>query len=86
VDGSHWLSMREVLDSLREKGHEIVVVASEINVHIKPSENFVMKMYPTPFTKEEVDASIHSFSREVFEEGSFLERFLKIYQGMKKVS
>ncbi|NXG85803.1 UD11 glucuronosyltransferase, partial [Stercorarius parasiticus] len=86
VDGSRWLSMREVLDGLKEKGHEIVVVAPEINVHIKPSENFVMKMYPTPFTKEELYASIHSFSREVFEEGSFLERFLKVYQRLKSLS
>ncbi|NWW46331.1 UD11 glucuronosyltransferase, partial [Pedionomus torquatus] len=86
VDGSRWLSMREVLDGLREKGHEIVVIAPEINVHIKPSANFVMKTYPTPFTKEEIDASIHSFSREVFEEGSFLQRFLKVYQRLKSLS
>ncbi|NXV41794.1 UD11 glucuronosyltransferase, partial [Uria aalge] len=86
VDGSRWLSMREVLDGLKERGHEIVVVAPEINVLIKPSENFIMKMYPTPFTKEEVDAHIHSFSREVFEEGSFLERFLKVYQRLKSLS
>ncbi|NXP05414.1 UD11 glucuronosyltransferase, partial [Thinocorus orbignyianus] len=86
LDGSHWLSMREVLDGLREKGHEIVVVAPEINVHIKPSENFIMKTYPIPFTKEEVHASIHSFSREVFEEGSFLQRFLKVYQRLKSFS
>ncbi|NXJ38375.1 UD11 glucuronosyltransferase, partial [Ciconia maguari] len=86
VDGSHWLSMREVLDSLRHKGHEIVVAEPEINRHIKPSENFVMKMYPIPFTKEEVDRSIHYFSQEVFEEGSFLERFLKVYQSMKSIS
>ncbi|KAK4817712.1 hypothetical protein QYF61_026402 [Mycteria americana] len=86
VDGSCWLSMWEVLDGLRQRGHEIVVVAPEINIHIKPSENFVMKMYPIPFTKEEVGRSIHSFSREVFEEGSFLERFLKVYQSMKSIS
>ncbi|NXQ87372.1 UD16 glucuronosyltransferase, partial [Nyctibius grandis] len=57
VDGSHWLSMREVLDSLRQKGHEIVVVAPEINLHIKPTKNFVMKMYPVPFTQEELDGN-----------------------------
>ncbi|NXL02973.1 UD16 glucuronosyltransferase, partial [Mesembrinibis cayennensis] len=55
VDGSHWLSMREVLDGLRQKGHEIVVVAPEINLYIKSTKNFVMKMYPVPFTQEEMD-------------------------------
>ncbi|KAF1574097.1 UDP-glucuronosyltransferase 1-3, partial [Eudyptes moseleyi] len=55
VNGSYWLSMREVLDGLRQKGHEIGVVAPEINLHIKPTTNFVMKMYPVPFTQEERD-------------------------------
>ncbi|NXL53473.1 UD11 glucuronosyltransferase, partial [Podilymbus podiceps] len=86
VDGSRWLSMREVLDHLRQKGHEIVVVAPEINIQIKPSENFIMKMYPIPFTKEELDEDIHSFSRDVFEEGSFLERFLKVFRRLKSIS
>ncbi|NXF36344.1 UD11 glucuronosyltransferase, partial [Nyctibius bracteatus] len=86
VDGSRWLSMQEVLDGLKQKGHEIVIVAPEINIHIKPSENYIMKTYPIPFTKEEVDGSIHSFSRDVFEEGSFLERFLKVYQRLKIIS
>ncbi|NWT92343.1 UD11 glucuronosyltransferase, partial [Urocynchramus pylzowi] len=55
VDGSHWLSMREVLDMLQQKGHEVVVVAPEVSLHIKPSKTFVMKMYPVPFTQEEMD-------------------------------
>ncbi|XP_050755916.1 UDP-glucuronosyltransferase 1A1-like [Gymnogyps californianus] len=86
VDGSRWLSIREVLDGVRQKGHEIVVVAPEINIHIKPSENFIMKMYPIPFTKEELDGNFQAFSRDVFEEGSFLERFLKVYWRLKSVS
>ena len=86
ADGSHWLSMREVLDGLRQKGHEIVVIAPEVNLYIKPTKNFVMKMYPVPFTQEEMDENFHAFLRDVFEEGSFLERFLKVYQHMKRVS
>ncbi|XP_075009896.1 UDP-glucuronosyltransferase 1A1-like isoform X2 [Calonectris borealis] len=86
ADGSHWLSMREVLDGLRQKGHEIVVVAPEISLHIKPTNNFVMKMYPVPFTQEEMDGNLQAFFQEIFEEGSFLERFLKVYQTMKKLS
>ncbi|NWZ98329.1 UD11 glucuronosyltransferase, partial [Nesospiza acunhae] len=55
VDGSHWFSIREVLDMLQQKGHEVVVVAPEVSLHIKPSKTFVMKMYPVPFTREEMD-------------------------------
>ncbi|NXK06898.1 UD11 glucuronosyltransferase, partial [Herpetotheres cachinnans] len=86
VDGSRWLSMREVLDGLKQKGHEIVIIAPEINVHIEPSENFVMKMYPIPFTQEEMDENFQAFSRDVFEEGSFLERFVKVYWRLKSMS
>ncbi|NXQ98794.1 UD11 glucuronosyltransferase, partial [Sagittarius serpentarius] len=86
VDGSHWLSMREVLDGLRRKGHEIVVIAPEISLYIKPTKNFVMKTYPIPFTQEEMDGNFQAFLQHAFEEGSLLERFLKIYQSMKRVS
>ncbi|XP_037253693.1 UDP-glucuronosyltransferase 1A1-like isoform X3 [Falco rusticolus] len=86
VDGSHWLSMREVLDGLKQKGHEIVIVAPEITMFIKPTENFVMKMYPVPSTQEEMDENFQRFLRDVLQEGSFLERFLKVYEGMKRVS
>ncbi|XP_069716779.1 UDP-glucuronosyltransferase 1A1-like isoform X4 [Phaenicophaeus curvirostris] len=86
VDGSHWLSMREVLVGLSQKGHEIVVVAPEINILIKPSKDFVMKMYPVSFTQEELNNHFKRSIDIVFEGGSFLERFLKTYQGMKNVS
>ncbi|NXG50512.1 UD11 glucuronosyltransferase, partial [Psilopogon haemacephalus] len=86
VDGSHWLSMREVLDSLSRKGHEIVVVAPEINLHIKPTKSFTMKMYPVPFTQEELDNAFWRTSQNAFEEGPFLQRFLKMYELAKNTS
>ncbi|XP_009948803.1 PREDICTED: UDP-glucuronosyltransferase 1-1-like, partial [Leptosomus discolor] len=86
VDGSRWLSMREVLDALRQKGHEIVVVAPEASLQIKPTKNFIMKMYPVPFTQEEMDGNFQAFSQDVFGEGSFLERVVRFYQRSKKTS
>ncbi|NXX11642.1 UD11 glucuronosyltransferase, partial [Podargus strigoides] len=86
VDGSHWLSMREVLDRLTQKGHEVVVVAPEINLHIKPTKTFDVKMYPVPFTQEELNHIFWRTSQEVFEEGSFLERFIKTYKRLENVS
>ncbi|NWI48819.1 UD11 glucuronosyltransferase, partial [Calyptomena viridis] len=86
VDGSHWLSMREVLDTLRQRGHEVVVVAPEISLHIKPSKNFVMKTYPVPFTQEDMDEDFHGFNKDIFEGGSFLTRVIRLYQRTKKTS
>ncbi|NXL73454.1 UD11 glucuronosyltransferase, partial [Leptocoma aspasia] len=86
VDGSHWLSMREVLDVLRQKGHEVVVVAPEVTVHIKPSKNFVMKMYSVPYTEEDLNKEFQAFFHFSFEQGSFLERFVKAYQGIRRIT
>ncbi|NXD28813.1 UD11 glucuronosyltransferase, partial [Spelaeornis formosus] len=86
VDGSHWLSMREVLDMLGQRGHEVVVVAPEVTLHIKPSNNFVMKLYPVPFTQEEMDETVQGLIKDVFEEGYFLERIIRLYQRAKKNS
>ncbi|NXA93714.1 UD11 glucuronosyltransferase, partial [Melanocharis versteri] len=86
VDGSHWLSMREVLDVLRQRGHEVVVVAPEVTMHIKPSKNFVMKMYSVPYTQEEMDEVFKAFFQTSFEEGSFFEKILKVYRSMKRIT
>ncbi|NXY12419.1 UD11 glucuronosyltransferase, partial [Pteruthius melanotis] len=86
VDGSHWLSMKEVVDVLGQKGHEVVVVAPEVSLHIKPSKNFVMKMYSVPYTEEEMEKEFQAFFHFSFEEGSFLERFVKAYQGIKRIT
>ncbi|NXL17401.1 UD11 glucuronosyltransferase, partial [Setophaga kirtlandii] len=86
VDGSHWLSMRELLDILSQKGHEVVVVAPEVSLQIKPSKSFVMKMYPVPFTKEEMDKVFKGSVMDLFEGGPFLERVIRQYQQAKKTS
>ncbi|NWH59337.1 UD11 glucuronosyltransferase, partial [Geococcyx californianus] len=86
VDGSHWLSMREVVDVLKQKGHEIVVVAPEINVHIKPTKNFILKTYPVSYTQEEMDENYQAFAKDLFEGGSFYERVVRMYQRAKKTS
>ncbi|XP_058695415.1 UDP-glucuronosyltransferase 1A1-like isoform X4 [Poecile atricapillus] len=86
VDGSHWLSMREVLDILTQRGHEVVVVAPEVSLHIKPSKTFVMKTYPVPFTQEEMDEVFKGSITDLFKGGSFLERVIRQYQQVKKTS
>ncbi|NXP16878.1 UD16 glucuronosyltransferase, partial [Scytalopus superciliaris] len=58
TDGSHWLSMREVLGILSQKGHEIVVVAPEVTLYIKPSKDFVLKTYPVPLTQEGMEKEL----------------------------
>ncbi|NXQ16771.1 UD11 glucuronosyltransferase, partial [Peucedramus taeniatus] len=86
ADGSHWLSMLEVVNSLRQKGREVVMVAPEVTLHIKPSKNFVMKMYPVPFTQEEMEKNFKASFHVSFEEGTFFERFFKVLEGIKRIT
>ncbi|NXC40093.1 UD11 glucuronosyltransferase, partial [Penelope pileata] len=85
VGGSHWLSMREVLDGLSQKGHEIVVVSPVYNFQVKPSENYILKTYPVPATEEEINEDFQAFVMEAFEEGSFLERFHRVRKRVKRL-
>ncbi|NXR51284.1 UD11 glucuronosyltransferase, partial [Hippolais icterina] len=86
ADGSHWLGMQEVLDMLQQKGHKVVVVAPEVTLHIKPSKNFVMKMYSVPYTQEALEKAFQAFFRGSFEEGWIFRRFFKAYKGMKTLT
>uniref|UniRef100_A0ACB8GFG3 Uncharacterized protein n=1 Tax=Sphaerodactylus townsendi TaxID=933632 RepID=A0ACB8GFG3_9SAUR len=87
MDGSHWLSMQSVLNKLKQNGHEIVVVAPEINMHIKPLDDvYTMKTYPVPFTKEELEEAFRSAVIGMFEELPFLVRFVKTYRRVKNTS
>ncbi|NXF84153.1 UD11 glucuronosyltransferase, partial [Sclerurus mexicanus] len=85
VDGSHWLSMREVLGNLRDRGHDVVVVAPEVSLYIKPLDSFVLKTYPVPLTYEEMEKELKDFLEFSFEEGPFLTKFLRAYEGMRRL-
>ncbi|XP_042750984.1 UDP-glucuronosyltransferase 1A1-like, partial [Lagopus leucura] len=86
VDGSPWFSALEMFEVLKQKGHEIVVVASDSTLNIKPSENFILKTYRVDFPQDGMDSSFDIFLKDLFEEGSFLERFLKVRENIRKVS
>ncbi|XP_074685931.1 UDP-glucuronosyltransferase 1A1-like isoform X3 [Strix aluco] len=86
MEGSHWLSMKEVLAELSKRGHEIVVIAPDSKMVIDSSGIYEMKTYPVPFKKEEMQELIHSLSADCFSEESFLVRFLNIWDNFRKSS
>ncbi|NWQ66312.1 UD11 glucuronosyltransferase, partial [Neopipo cinnamomea] len=55
MEGSHWLSMTEVLAELSKRGHEIVVLAPDSKIHIHSSDAYDLKTYPVPIRKEEME-------------------------------
>lgn len=55
MDGSHWLSMKPVVEKLTERGHEVVVVTPEVSWQIKKTEAYTVKTYPVSYTEEDLD-------------------------------
>uniref|UniRef100_A0A8C2TPW9 glucuronosyltransferase n=1 Tax=Coturnix japonica TaxID=93934 RepID=A0A8C2TPW9_COTJA len=55
--GSHWLSMKEVVQKLAERGHEVVVLKPEVSWHMgeKHKHAYTVKTYPGSTKLEELD-------------------------------
>ncbi|NWH71152.1 UD11 glucuronosyltransferase, partial [Piaya cayana] len=73
-DGSHWLSMRVVLEELSERGHEIIAVIPEATLLMKSSQSFTIKTYPVPYTQEFVDRFYKSIGEKSFDNPPLLEK------------
>ncbi|KAL0624894.1 UDP-glucuronosyltransferase 1-6, partial [Plecturocebus cupreus] len=71
-DGSHWLSMRDIVEVLSDRGHDIVVVVPEVNLLLKESKYYTRKIYPVPYDQEEMENRYQSFGNNHFAERSFL--------------
>ncbi|NXC52286.1 UD11 glucuronosyltransferase, partial [Aleadryas rufinucha] len=54
--------------------------------HIKPSKNLMMKLYPVPFTQEELEKAFQAFFHVSFEEGWIYKRFFEAYKGTKNLT
>ena len=83
MDGSHWLSMKKAVQKLHARGHQMVVVSPESNMHIKEEDFFTLTTYATPYTQEEFDRILLGQSYLVFERMPFLKTFLKTMEALK---
>ncbi|KAM4836416.1 UDP-glucuronosyltransferase 1A7-like isoform 4-T4 [Thomomys bottae] len=61
MDGSHWLSMRSVVEKLVLRGHEVVAVMPEVSWQLGHSLNFTVKTYSTSYTLEDLDQAFKVF-------------------------
>uniref|UniRef100_A0A9L0T6D0 Uncharacterized protein n=1 Tax=Equus caballus TaxID=9796 RepID=A0A9L0T6D0_HORSE len=62
-DGSHWLSMKDIIEPLSEKGHDIVVLVPEVSLLVKESKYYTRRIYPVPYDEEEMIPSGHMGKR-----------------------
>ncbi|KAG8559277.1 hypothetical protein GDO81_017293 [Engystomops pustulosus] len=66
VDGSHWLSMRPVVEKLSQNGHKVVVIMPESTVTMGGSEKYSVQSFPVPFTSQELKTLMETFGRAHF--------------------
>ncbi|XP_069323814.1 UDP-glucuronosyltransferase 1-6 isoform X2 [Eulemur rufifrons] len=72
LDGSHWLSVKDVAERLSARGHEIVVLAPEVNLLLKESKYYSRRIFPVPYDEEELKNRFRSFGNSVFAERSYV--------------
>ncbi|XP_003474630.1 UDP-glucuronosyltransferase 1A9 isoform X6 [Cavia porcellus] len=70
ADGSHWFTMRSVVEKLVQRGHEVVVVMSDVSWQLGQSLNFTVKNYVPSFTLEDLNREFKVFVDNAWKFGS----------------
>ncbi|KAF3824027.1 hypothetical protein GH733_008312 [Mirounga leonina] len=86
MDGSHWLSMKEAVQELHGRGHQMVVVSPELNMHIKEEDFFTLTTYAIPYTQDEFNHLLLGQTYLVFERMHFLKMFWNSVESLKSVA
>ncbi|NWI89490.1 UD16 glucuronosyltransferase, partial [Pitta sordida] len=87
-DGSHWLSMRPVVEKLRQKGHEVVVVVPSRSLQMtsKQPENYTVKVYPIPYPDEYLEAKVKALADAHLKEQSLLNMIISSYRSVIEIN
>uniref|UniRef100_A0A4X2M290 UDP-glucuronosyltransferase n=1 Tax=Vombatus ursinus TaxID=29139 RepID=A0A4X2M290_VOMUR len=85
MDGSHWLSMHEVVQELSVKGHECVVLAPELSMHIREGQYYTLRTFPVTFSKDLFQELMGNNFHKLFDPEPFLKKFPDMITTFKKV-
>ncbi|XP_059134690.1 UDP-glucuronosyltransferase 1-2-like [Peromyscus eremicus] len=86
MEGSHWLSMRDVTKELHAQGHQIVVLAPDVTLHIKGEDFFTFKTYAFPYTNEEYQEKILGNAKKAFEIQNTVKLFFESVAALRNFS
>ncbi|XP_032920547.1 UDP-glucuronosyltransferase 1-6-like [Catharus ustulatus] len=59
--GSHWLSMKDVVEELSQRGHEVVVLVPEVTWLIETTQNYKVVTHPASQPLEELDNAFREY-------------------------
>ncbi|XP_072496835.1 UDP-glucuronosyltransferase 1A5-like isoform X6 [Notamacropus eugenii] len=86
VDGSHWLSIREVIQELSLRGHESVVLAPELSLYVREGQYYTLRTFPVKFSKDRFQELVGSDFQLVFDPKPSLKRFFDIAMLFKRIA
>ncbi|NXQ42638.1 UD13 glucuronosyltransferase, partial [Catharus fuscescens] len=78
--GSHWLSMKEVVEELSQRGHEVVVLAPEVRWQMEMTQNYKVVTHPVTQTLEELDNAFREFVTVLLTDKPFPLNAIQAYQ------
>lgn len=78
VDGSHWLSMKILVEELSQRGHEMVVLVPDSSMLIQSSDTYKALTFKVPYTKAELDGSMKKLKERITKEPQFSDLFENI--------
>ncbi|XP_044158736.1 UDP-glucuronosyltransferase 1A1-like isoform X7 [Bufo gargarizans] len=85
-EGSHWLSMRNIVQKLYERGHQILLVVPEPSFHLKDVDNYTIRTYNVPFHKEFMELQLKAATEQAFVEIPFFKKVATLYKGVSNAT
>ncbi|XP_045701601.1 UDP-glucuronosyltransferase 1-6-like isoform X3 [Phyllostomus hastatus] len=79
-DGSHWLSMKDIVEVLSDRGHDILVLVPEVNLLLKESAHYTRRTFEVPYGQEELRQRFRAFGNQQFAQRSLLNASLVEYR------
>ncbi|XP_053317682.1 UDP-glucuronosyltransferase 2A1-like isoform X1 [Spea bombifrons] len=82
AEGSHWLNIKNIIDELINRGHNVTILASSGSAYIRPSQKTFPETYETfyvPYGKEDIHLLIEQFVKLWMYEKPNIT-FLQFYQ------
>lgn len=84
MDGSHWLSMKILVEELSQRGHEVVVLVPETSILIGSSGNYITKIFPVPYTSAELNFNLNNVKKQALEKPPDISSFFTNFGNLVK--
>eukprot|EP00061_Rhincodon_typus_P012418 g38139.t1 len=85
VDGSHWLSIKLIVEEIHGRGHQVVIVKPENSLLIKTPLHYTTISFPVSYSKAEVDELYVSLIQMAFYDGTFYQKLSQTLQHVDKI-